>query len=362
MGGIIEETRTMFDTFAERPFGPTDSLVLSQLAYARMPDGVPRHGEDGFTPLTALLRAESYDDMFRGVYAPDRNVELVRAVCESPRWRGVRVGGYVDETDPASTLQFAASTFDLGDGTLYVAFRGTDSSFVGWKEDFMMAFRRPVPSQSAAADYLRALGGRWRGAIMVGGHSKGGNLAVYAAAEAPAAIQRRITCIYSHDGPGFDEEFRKSPGFARIRGRVRKSVPESSIVGLLFDGDATAGGYTVVRSDGVAVMQHFALNWQTDDGRFVEAPGLSAPATYAAGVINDWMAKTDPEHRRIFVERMFGMLESTGHTTFAQLEGDWKQSLPAMARAFGEFDEDDRRVVRTVLGSFASSAVRRPAS
>ncbi|WP_125968068.1 Mbeg1-like protein [Bifidobacterium samirii] len=360
MGGIIEETRTMFDTFAERPFGPTDGLVLSQLAYARMPDGVPRHGDDGFAPLTALLRAESYDDMFRGVYAPERNVELVRAVCESPRWRGVRVGGCIDETDPDSMLQFAACTFDLGDGTMYVAFRGTDSSFVGWKEDFMMAFQRPVPSQSAAADYLRALGERWHGAIMVGGHSKGGNLAVYAAAEAPAAIQERIVGVHSYDGPGFDEEFRRSDGFARIRGRIHKTVPESSIVGLLFDGDATAGGYDVVRSDGVAVMQHFALNWRTERGRFTDAPGLSSTATYAAGVINDWMAKTDPEHRRIFVERLFGMLESTGHTTFAQLEADWKQSLPAMARAFGEFDEDDRRVVRTVLGAFASSAVRRP--
>ena len=141
MGGILEETRTMFDTFDERPFGPTDSLILSQLAYARMTDGVPRRGAGivRFAPLTALLRAESYADMFRGVYSPERNVALVRAVCENPRWRNVRVGEYVDDTDPDSTLQFAACAFDLGDGTLYVAFRGTDSSFVGWKEDFMPA-------------------------------------------------------------------------------------------------------------------------------------------------------------------------------------------------------------------------------
>ena len=351
----------MFDTFDERPFGPTDSLILSQLAYARMTDGVPRRGAGivRFAPLTALLRAESYADMFRGVYSPERNVALVRAVCENPRWRNVRVGEYVDDTDPDSTLQFAACAFDLGDGTLYVAFRGTDSSFVGWKEDFMMAFQRPVPSQSAAVDYLTEVARDWHGPLMVGGHSKGGNLAVYAAACAERDVQERIIRVFSHDGPGFDADFRAGEGFLGIRGRVSKSVPESSVVGLLFDGDATAGGYTVVRSDGVAVMQHFALNWLTEDGRFVEAKSLSSSATYAASVINGWMAKTDPEHRRIFVERLFGMLEATGHTTFGQLESDLRQSLPAMARAFGEFDESDREVVRTVLASFASSAVRR---
>ena len=190
MGNITDDIRQHFDAFAELPFTEADSLALSQLAYARMPDNVPRYHENAETadgmivtvPIHDLLRAECYDDMFGKVWSPSMNVDLLRAMSESPRWRNLRVGAYVDEFDAETTKQFSACVFELGNGTLYVAFRGTDSSIVGWKEDFMMAFRRPVASQEAAACYLTELADHWAGPIMVGGHSKGGNLAVYAAA------------------------------------------------------------------------------------------------------------------------------------------------------------------------------------
>ena len=224
MGNITDDIRQHFDTFAELPFTEADSLALSQLAYARMPDNVPRYHENAETadgmiatvPIHDLLRAECYDDMFGKVWSPSMNVDLLRAMSESPRWRNLRVGAYVDEFDAETTKQFSACVFELGNGTLYVAFRGTDSSIVGWKEDFMMAFRRPVASQEAAARYLTELAGHWAGPIMVGGHSKGGNLAVYAAANVPGEIQGRITAVYSHDGPGFDEAFFDEDGYARI--------------------------------------------------------------------------------------------------------------------------------------------------
>ena len=199
MGNITDDIRQHFDTFAELPFTEADSLALSQLAYARMPDNVPRYHENAETadgmiatvPIHDLLRAECYDDMFGKVWSPSMNVDLLRAMSESPRWRNLRVGAYVDEFDAETTKQFSACVFELGNGTLYVAFRGTDSSIVGWKEDFMMAFRRPVASQEAAARYLTELAGHWAGPIMVGGHSKGGNLAVYAAMNAEDGVKDR---------------------------------------------------------------------------------------------------------------------------------------------------------------------------
>ena len=140
-----------------------------------MPDNVPRYHEDsadvsGMIPTVSirdLLRAECYDAMFGKVWSPQMNVDLLRAMGESPRWRDLRVGEYVDEFDAETTKQFSACVFELGDGTLYVAFRGTDSSIVGWKEDFTMAFRRPVASQEAAVRYVTDIAGRWAGPIMV---------------------------------------------------------------------------------------------------------------------------------------------------------------------------------------------------
>ena len=132
MGNITDDIRQHFDTFAELPFTEADSLALSQLAYARMPDNVPRYHENAETadgmiatvPIHDLLRAECYDDMFGKVWSPSMNVDLLRAMSESPRWRNLRVGAYVDEFDAETTKQFSACVFELGNGTLYVAFRG----------------------------------------------------------------------------------------------------------------------------------------------------------------------------------------------------------------------------------------------
>ena len=365
MGNITDDIRQHFDTFAALPFTEADSLALSQLAYARMPDNVPRYHEDsadvsGMIPTVSirdLLRAECYDAMFGKVWSPQMNVDLLRAMGESPRWRDLRVGEYVDEFDAETTKQFSACVFELGDGTLYVAFRGTDSSIVGWKEDFTMAFRRPVASQEAAARYVTDIAGRWAGPIMVGGHSKGGNLAVYAAANVPGEIQGRITAVYSHDGPGFDEAFFDEDGYARIAPKIHKSVPGSSIIGMLFETrEHVEDGYTVVSSDGASIMQHFALHWQVDHGRFVQADGLANSAQYLARTINGWMAKYDDEHRRRFIENLFAIFEAGGYVTFGELTSRVTQSLPVMLAAARSIDVEDRDVMIEVLKGFAATA------
>lgn len=365
MGNITDDIRQHFDTFAELPFTEADSLALSQLAYARMPDNVPRYHENAETadgmiatvPIHDLLRAECYDDMFGKVWSPSMNVDLLRAMSESPRWRNLRVGAYVDEFDAETTKQFSACVFELGNGTLYVAFRGTDSSIVGWKEDFMMAFRRPVASQEAAARYLTELAGHWAGPIMVGGHSKGGNLAVYAAANVPSEIQERITVVYSHDGPGFDEAFFDEDGYVRIASKIHKSVPGSSIIGMLFETrEHVEDGYTVVSSDGASIMQHFALHWQVDHGQFVQADGLTGSAQYLARTINGWMAKYDDEHRRKFIENLFAIFEAGGYDTFGDLTSHLTQSLPIMLAAARNIDVEDRDVMIEVLKGFAATA------
>lgn len=257
-------------------------------------------------------------------------------------------------------MQFSASVFDLGNGVLVVAFRGTDSSIVGWKEDFMMAFRRPVAAQEAAARYLCEVADWWSGLMVVVGHSKGGNLAVYASAEAPEDVQRRIVSIHSYDGPGFDAAYLTSPGFARIADRMHKTVPEGSIIGMLFEGsDRVPGsGCEVVRSSGVGIMQHFGLNWQVKDGVFVRADGLNASAQYASGVINDWMGKYDDERRRLFIENLFAILESGGYRTFGELTAHWTQSLPAMILAARNVAPDERDAMVAIVGGLISSAVK----
>ena len=220
-----------------------------------------------------------------------------------------------------------------------------------------MAFRRPVAAQESAARYLADIAGRRDGPLMVGGHSKGGNLAVYAAANAPAAVQERLIAVFCHDGPGFDADFFDTPGYARVAPLVDKSVPESSIVGMLFEmREHVEDGYTIVSSDGASIMQHFALNWQVERGEFVHAGGLSASSRYLARTINGWMAKFDDEHRRRFIENLFAVLEAGGYDTFVELASHWTQSLPVMLAAVRGIDAEDRDVMADVLKGFAATA------
>ena len=299
MGNVLDYVRREFRGFAGLPFGDVDSLVLSELSYMRLTDLVPTFDEAksvATVPIRELLRAESYDEMFVSNSSDmnDYRLALLHAVCESPRFRALRVGEYAERLSERDQQQFAAMTFDVGCGSpdlLYIAFRGTDGTLVGWKEDFNMAVRCPVPSQESAYRYVDSILDRSEGflssegspAIMLGGHSKGGNMAVYAAMQVAhddieAAGERarrlgllpalggpvpgrnvRIARIFSHDGPGLPESMVRGQAYRTVESRIRKTVPESSVVGMLLQSNAKV---IVVKADAVGIMQHMGNSWQ----------------------------------------------------------------------------------------------------
>lgn len=379
MGTILDYARVEFRTFAELPFSAVDSLILSELAYIRMPHVVPRFAVQApqtpvasNVPVTALLRAEDYPDMFvtGSKDVNDYRRQLLVAVAESPRWRDLRVGGYVERTDADSETQFAAMTFDLSACVgfrdsdapmLYVAFRGTDGTLVGWKEDFNMAVRCPVPSQIAAADYLAALAGGAdaRSRLMVGGHSKGGNLAVYSALmlahDSPDAFGR-IERVFTHDGPGLPAQLMQDETFAAVRRLIDSTVPESSVIGMLLE---TTDDYTVVAADAVGIMQHMGRSWRVaDDGGFDTVPELNASARFLDQTIDTWLDRFSKEQRERAIDQIYGIFAAAGYETFAELAAHWSESLPKIARAAKRTDPSTRALLADVVKAFPATAVR----
>ena len=164
--------------FQDQAFHSVDSLILSCVVYMHFPRANPALCDWDGVPLPALFHAEDFDTIFEHVYDAPASKELLTALVASPRFREIHVKGYVQQSDRSTEKQFAAMTFDLPDGSSYIAFRGTDATIVGWKEDFNMAFQYPVPSQAEAADYLSEAARHCRGKLYVGGHSKGGNLEI----------------------------------------------------------------------------------------------------------------------------------------------------------------------------------------
>lgn len=381
MATVVNYVRGTQQTFSEKPFSTADSIVLAQLVYMHMPPVVPRlmlpQAEDhdaqgvpapaGFLPereksawdplgptpvaLGDLDRAEWVRMMAGGRGPDDPDRVLLETALRSRRFRGVRVANAVEPVDVRERNRFAALTYDLGNGTLYIAFRGTDGTFAGWHEDYRLLFTfPPLPSQEEAARYTKTVLQGWQGAIILGGHSMGGNLAAYVGASAPKALQDRILAIYEHDSPGFVKGFLATPGFQRIRGKIHKTVPESSMVGMLFDSGVEE---TIVRSNAHGVGQHHMTSWLFDDTtlQLSRSSRLNHYSLAFANLLNNWQENVSVEGRRHFIDDLFEALYKTGAVDFPGLvrkRGSLRRFREAI-RAFPESEQEQLKATLRVL-------------
>lgn len=324
------------------PFGDVDSLILASLSYLTYPE------ETGLLRDLALTVPPVDKMQFAFVHEIRA---MLSAAAMTERFAGIGMRHPVAVTDQDRDMQFAAVTFDLPDGTHYVAFRGTDSTIVGWREDFNMAFESPVPAQSAAVKYLNEAAALTDGPLILGGHSKGGNLAVYAAAHADPMTQSRIRAVYSFDGPGLDDATMASEGYARIARRIRSFVPQHSVVGLLLTYHPE---YTVVKSDGVGLLQHDSFTWQVLGTSFIPVTEVDVSSQLVDQTVHAWLSQVSPEKRRIFVNTIFDVLEASGANTVKELVRNIPSRLPAVLKALQQVDAETARMVLTLWGQFVT--------
>ena len=333
-----------FETLEAWPLGEVDSLVLACLSYVRWP-GEEVRGHEGL-PVRELLRAECFEEMAQGLWDPEGLVRLLVGVSASPRFRDVRVCDYVDDFDERAEKQFSACTLRLPAGGAYVSFRGTDNTVVGWKEDFNMAFETGVPSQLAAVAYLERVAPTIEGPLYLGGHSKGGNLAVYAAARCSEAAAARIERAFSHDGPGFTEEALADAGWLGRAHLVSKTVPRSSVIGMLFERQED---YAVVASSTSGLMQHDPFSWVVEGADFSYAEGIGRGARLVDRTLNEWIARMTREERASFVDTLFSVIDAAGKDTFGELGESWQTAVPAMLRELGGLEPQERAAITRAL-------------
>lgn len=397
MGNIIDYAREEQRSFEELPFNEVDALILAQLAYEDIPRLVPAlddernmygtfRGRMHHFPMDrhnlrqsakALLRApfsaitlKQMDEVLHGgadsacqhqVHAvnftdPAIMHSFVRTVAANPRFSGLRVGAFAERFDTDEQTQTAALTFLLPDGTLVLSFRGTDDSLVGWKEDFNMAFQYPVPAQRMAADYICAVAKLWPGDMILTGHSKGGNSAVYAAMNAPAKIRKRITAVYSLDGPGFPEHVVTSEPYLSTVSKVHKIVPDSSIIGMVLE---TPEPCVVVKANCEGLMQHFAFAWQVDGDAFVRVDDIAPSSHEFNSSFNRWMTSLSREEREHAVDALFQVIHASGATTFSGLIASMPLSLPSMIGAIVGLTPDERKHLMEAMRMLAAAATAR---
>ena len=330
-------------TFDELPFGAVDNLAFAQLSYSHFEDA------GGSAPMPLRLAAERIRG---GGIALDR--ALLDAAARGARYSGCMACRFESRFDEERMMQFAAVTFLLTDGTAYVSFRGTDSTLVGWEEDFNLAFESPVPAQREAVRYLNETADILACPLRVGGHSKGGNLAVYAAAFCRADVQRRILAVYNNDGPGHDLKTVRSEPYRRVEGRIQTYIPKSSIIGMLLEHGES---YRVVDSDARGLFQHNPYTWQTRGADFAYLARTTAVSDTLNESIREWLAGMDTEKRRFLTRTIFDVLGAGSAQTLRELRGDTRSLGPVLAAAIA-LPPEDRRQFFELVAQFLKTAAQ----
>ena len=353
-------------TLAERPFNDVDNLVCSVLSYVDFTGIVPGPGAGAITVAEACrtLLDRAGDDLAPYVRSFAKvDSAYLRALGSSARFGGACLHDYVDVIDPDRSLQFGALTLDVGPRLSFVSFRGTDGTLVGWREDFMLSFQ-VTEAQRQAVSYLTdaARAAAARGShLYVGGHSKGGNLASFAAASVPPGLSDRLLAVWSNDGPGMDLAVMPRGPFAVLGSRFRRIQPAYSVVGQLFDRPEEPRLY--VRSDARGALQHDPMSWQvTPDGLCV-AEGLLPECVLVDRIFARWIGDMPMERRIALTDQLFDALGAGGATTFDEIVSSPRGAQKVLA-AMGEIDPLTKRVINNLAEralSATTDAVREAA-
>ena len=306
-------------TFSETGFLDVDALILSNLAYY------------DFSALFDEQNGPVYvRDAQKILDAGEVNVEiaihdkkykdLLQAAVNSKRFGNLRMTDYIDikRTDPP--VQYAVETFHDESGLSFIAFRGTDDSLAGWYEDFIASFCK-TEAQEMAKDYVMRVvssdpGRRW----MMGGHSKGGNLAIYAGCTMDADLFDRIECIYNLDGPGLSKDVMGDIPTENVLTKTICIQPEFSVVGKLFD--MHIPNTRIIKSSAHGAFQHAPITWGVDHGKIAAAENHNPLSVWVNEFIARWIECSSVEERKIFLSEIYEAISSGGSTTLAELAGE----------------------------------------
>lgn len=346
-------------TFEQDSFNDVDNLILAQIAYVDFSDIIPAPGIRSQLTLQEAARLFFNKHSIEELKAVNTFIKdvpfFMREAAATDRFKDVILSDYVDMVDDDRQMQFAAFHVHIPDGTIYVTFRGTDDSIAGWREDFNMSFMSPVPSQIEAVKYIGDTLKSSTCDIRLGGHSKGGNLAIYGAVMSDKDIQARITDVYNNDGPGFDRAMIEDIRYQRMLPKIKTIVPYHSFVGMLLEHEED---YRVVKSNKRGIMQHDAMSWQVMGKRFVTHCKVSRESAVIQEAMSKWINGMDMEERAEFVDALFSILTASGAVNLSDVNADLFKSAGAAIKMFNSLDAQTRSMLSKMLMSLRGEIAR----
>lgn len=337
-------------SFEERAFSEIDALVLTELEYLPLEKVVPSD-ENGEIFVTVKEIAEYMQEHKQELFDENPMMitqerhEVSQVIADAPRYQSLKFFGVVSVWDKDTTKQFAAVTVEVEPSVRLVVFRGTDETLIGWKEDFLMTYSPLVAAQTDAKEYLAKQASLWGGDLMISGHSKGGNLAIYAAATQEEDVQLRIVDIFCFDSPGLYRSVLETKGYQNIVPLAMRYIPQDSLVGLMLESEVP---YVIVKSNATGAMQHSAMTWEIEDGQFIKMEKLTKNSQLNDQTFKKWTESVSDEELELFWNVFFELLFSVGIDTVNDLYGQFMHYVQEFLKAAGDMDEEKRELLTRI--------------
>lgn len=339
--------------FSEDPFNEVDNLILSLLAYADF------EGVEGIEQ--SFLKVKDVHKRYFELHTREEILSrktftkeapfLLDKLVKSQRFNGLEMGLYTNVINKEDVVQISAITFKLND-MIFISFRGTDSTFVGWKEDLYFSYMSGTFGQIYAVRYLEKISKMFSGNIHVGGHSKGGNFAIYASTFCKKDIQDKIVKIWANDSPGFTEDVILSKEFMRIRDKIYLILPEFSVIGMLMNNPVVPH---IVLSDSMLVLQHNAFSWKISGNRFESTYSISKQAVFIDKAIKSWWKEIAQEDKKKAIDSIFYCIECAEIDTVSDFQEESFLAIKKILKAANNLPEEESKLIKRLGTRFISN-------
>ena len=330
-------------TFQEEKFNEIDNLIFSRLSYLPFED-IKIEEEETFETI-----AQKLQDIDIKKFNMKKDKELIKLVGKSNRYKDLLVTDYYFSRDDKKEKQFEAITIHLENEEIYISYSGTDDTLVGWKEDFNLSFMTNIPAQSEALKYIRRVSKKYNSKIHLGGHSKGGNLAVYAGIFCSKKVQDRIIDITNFDGPGFDKTVIEKEKYKRVLNKINTYIPQSSLFGRLLEHEEK---YIIVTSDQYTLMQHDIFSWRINNHQIEKANKVTAGSDFMNETVRNWLKTTSPKQREHFINTLYEIITKTKAKTFKEFTAEWTKNVGIILKSYKDISNEDKKEIGKMILTF----------
>ncbi len=351
MGNLITYVQQYgAQTFQEKSLTDIDVLILTEIAYLPFDRIVP--STFNVTEAVSIQQLGKEFEIIREkehennpFMITEERIQLIEVVSKSQRFKDIKVFDFMNDIDEELTKQFAAVCYQWKEDSRWIIFRGTDESLTGWKEDFMMTYSDLIPAQTDAIEYLRKQAELFKGNLNVSGHSKGGNLSLYASAMQEEDIQNRIQQIYCWDSPGVHRSILNTEGYQRIVSKAKRYIPQDSIVGLMLESHVP---YHIIESQGSGISQHSALMWNVEEDRFVELTELTKNSQLTDQTFKQWTEVVSDEDLKLFFDTFFELFFEMGVETVNDVYYNFRMYMQKFFEKAYQMDTEKREILLRV--------------